>query len=152
VHIESEPMFAATTTMNATPIEVFQYWDDVESWPLWNSCILDCCMPAGLCFGSKGWISTLRGSRRRVHIAHIDYPRSLTIEFPLPFGKLVMESRFKVQRGYTEATIEGRFTGPFRSFHKSLYAVEFEQFAKATLLGLKDAAEFGLNTINSAEG
>lgn len=142
-------MFIKRTTINASPIEIFQYWEDTESWYLWNDGLLNFSLPHGFCYGSKGWLVGSSGKRRQFSLVHFDYPKSFTAEFRVPFGCLLAHFHFRIWQGQTEVTIEARFMGRLTSIYKRFYGFKVEEFMSTTLDGLKQAAEQGLKPAHS---
>jgi len=138
-------MLTAKTTINASPIEIFQYWEDTESWYLWNGNLLNFSLPHGFSYGSKGWLVGPSGRRWRFSLVHFDYPNSFTAEFAVPFGRLLVQTHFRIWQGQTEVTIESRFTGLLTSFYKRFYGYRIQVLMRSTLDDLKQAAEQGLN-------
>jgi len=143
-------MFTKRTTINASPIEIFQYWEDAESWYMWNDSLLNFSLQHGFAYGSKGWLVGSSGKRWRFRLVHFDYPKSFTAEFLVPLGRLRVHCHFRIWQGQTEVAFEARFTGLLTCFYEQLYGVTIQEFMEGTLDGLKRAVEDGFNPAHGA--
>ncbi|MEJ5027420.1 SRPBCC family protein [Brucella anthropi] len=137
-------MLTATTMINASPTEVYQFLEDLDSWPIWNDDIQDTSLPHGFSYGSSGWITVKNRIHKKLQIVHIDYARSFTMEIRCTFCTIVLETKLKIWRGQTEATIEARFKGFLAPLCKRLHRDRLQQFIRTTLDGLNNASEQGL--------
>lgn len=136
-------MICETVLINATPAEIFQWWDDTESWPVWNELVRETHLPAGFCSGSEGWISLPWGRRFKIRISRVQYLRSFEIVLRYHIGSVIIESYLMIKRGRTEVLIRGHYVGIFAPILKRLVHNHIQNFIRSTLIDLKKTAEEG---------
>ena len=139
-------MLSETITIFALPREIFQYWDDLESWAMWNKALKSYDLPDGFNFGSKGWIIGPSGRRIKIKVAHVDYGTSFTLVIKYPLCTLFIDGKLRPARQYTQVTISSRCEGFLASFYAARLAQRLKPIVCTTLDGLKNVAERGLTT------
>lgn len=122
--------------------QVFALYEDVGSWPAWDSETLAVHLP-GLRPGASGWLKPRQGPKAKICISEVVQDRSFTVEGLLPLCRMQFGHELDGEGDRTSVTHWVRFTGPLAPLFRRLIGKGIDRTLPHTLAGLKRASERG---------
>lgn len=120
---------------------IFERYEDVASWPIWDHSIADVVLSDGLKPGSEGWLKPQKGPKARILVTQVEPGRSFLIESRLPLCRVYFDHELEGDASSTTATHSVRFSGPLSFLFRRLIGQEINATLPDTLRGLKRACE-----------
>lgn len=120
---------------------VFALYEDVASWPRWDSETAEVRLPEGLQPGATGWLKPRQGPKASIRVAEVLPGKSFTIEGRLPLCRMQFGHELQGDADRTTATHWVRFTGPLAFLFRRVIGAGIDKTLPDTLTGLKRASE-----------
>ena len=128
--------------INAPRKQVFALYEDLSSWPVWDSETLAVHLP-GLHPGASGWMQPREGPKAKIRISAVVRDTSFTVEGLLPLCRMQFGQELDGDGERTNVTHWVRFTGPLAPLFRRLIGRGINQTLPHTLAGLKRICERG---------
>lgn len=129
-----------STHITAPRNRVFALYEDVASWPAWDSETMDVHLPS-LGPGASGWLKPRQGPKAKIKVTEFTRDRSFTVESTLPFCRIQFGHDLIDEGNQTRVTHWVRFIGPLAPLFRQLIGSGMDRSLPDTLAGLKRASE-----------
>ena len=126
--------------ITASRNQVFALYEDVASWPTWDSETVDIHLPS-FGQGASGWLKPRQGPKAKIKVTEFTRDRSFTVESALPFCRIQFGHDLADEESQTCVTHWVRFTGPLAPLFRRLIGNGMDRSLPDTLAGLKRASE-----------
>jgi len=133
---------AHSIEIDAPRKKIFALYEDVGSWPIWDSEILAVHLP-GLYPGASGWLRPRQGPKAKIYISEVVRDTSFTVEGLLPLCRMQFGHELDGDGDRTNVTHWVRFTGPLAPLFRRLIGRGIDRTLPHTLAGLKRTSELG---------
>ena len=131
----------AKITIDAMPEQIFAYYTDPNTWPLWDPELRAVSLPNGLRAGATGWLQPRQGPRARITVSAVDAPRGFTVTSKLPLCQMSFGHDLHPDGPHTQVTHNVAFSGPLAPLFRRLIGRGIAHGLPATLAGLKRVCE-----------
>lgn len=135
---DSNSHFSYTESTTASPARIWQLWTNTDLWPSWDSGLKKASLEGLFKIGAKGRITPDKGPKTTFLIQELSENNRYKLKFKIPFGKLLLERRLKVESKITYFTHEIQFTGPFKKF---MGGRRYRKMLPGVMKKLKELAE-----------
>ena len=120
---------------------VFALYEDVTSWPRWDSEIEAVHLPEGLNPGAVGWLKPRKGPKAQIEISEVVPGKSFTVLGRLPLCQMRFGHELESKGDTTTVTHWVRFIGPLAFLFRLVIGSGIDATLPDTLIGLKRAGE-----------
>ncbi|WP_210250695.1 hypothetical protein [Brucella pseudogrignonensis] len=120
---------------------VFSYYQDIQSWPVWDKQCEAVFLPDGLRGGSQGWLKPSKGPKAKIRICDYQKNNAFVVESKLPFCTMHFGHRLEKAGNATIANHWVRFRGPSAFLFKLLIGRKINAGLPDTMQALKAICE-----------
>lgn len=128
-------------SIDAPQEAVFALYQDVASWPLWDSETKSVEIDGGLVVGAAGWLKPKSGPRAKITVTEVTRGQSFMVEGHLPLCRMRFGHDLTFKAGETRARHTVTFSGPLAFLFRRAIGAGIDATLPQTLAGLKRAAE-----------
>ncbi len=133
--------FEEKITINASVENIFQCYEKVEEWHLWDTEIQSASIEAEFQVGVIGKLKPQKGPEAKIEITEITKPTSFTVVSKLPLCLMTFEHHLAPKGNATEVTHAVTFTGLTAFLFGRLIGSGIKKGLPVTLAGLKAFVE-----------
>ncbi|GAA5629176.1 hypothetical protein Brsp05_04475 [Brucella sp. NBRC 12953] len=120
---------------------VFSYYQNIQSWPVWDKECAAVSLPDGLRLGSEGWLKPSKGPKAKIRISEYEKNSAFVVESKLPFCTMYFGHRLEKAGTATIANHWVQFKGPCAFLFKLLIGRKINAGLPDTMQGLKAICE-----------
>ncbi len=133
--------FEETITINAPAEKIFQCYEKVSEWYLWDTEIQSASIEGDFQEGTTGKLKPQKGPEAKIEITEVTKPTSFTVVSKLPLCLMTFEHHLAPKGNATEVTHAVTFTGITAFLFGRLIGSEIRKGLPVTLAGLKAFVE-----------
>ncbi len=133
--------FEETITINAPAEKIFQCYENVSEWHLWDSEIQSASIEGDFQVGVTGKLKAQKCPEAKIEITEITKPISFTVISKLPLGLMTFEHYLVEKGNQTEVTLSVSFTGIMAFLFGRSIGSDIKKGLPITLAGLKKFVE-----------
>ncbi len=133
--------YEQSITINCQPIEVYQTYEKVSEWPLWDSDTEAATINGSFIQGATGKIKPKGSPESKMKLTEVTPNRSFTVECALPFCKMHFTHVLNKVDDGTKVINQVRFTGFLAPLFSRLIGKEIKKSIPNSLKGLKEYIE-----------
>ncbi len=120
---------------------VFFYYQNIESWPVWDKECAAVYLPDGLREGSEGWLKPSKGPKAKIRVSEYKKNSAFVVESKLPLCTMHFGHRLETSGKVTVANHWVQFKGPSAFLFKFLIGRKINAGLPETMQGLKAICE-----------
>lgn len=120
---------------------IFNLYQDITSWPVWDPEVSFVNVPNGLTLGAKGLLKPRKGPKASIEITEFTKGKSFTVSSKLPFCHMLFKHELMEDNEETVVEHSVTFSGPFQFLFKYLIGRSIQNSLPSTLYSLKNFIE-----------
>lgn len=129
------------TTVFAPSSVLFQIYEDVSNWHVWDPDTQRAFLDGPLSVGAKGKLTPTKGNTVPMRVTEVTRDRSFTVEARIPLFRMVFEHELHPNIGGTEVVHRVTLSGPLLFILGRMLGKQIDSGLPVTLKKLKQLAE-----------
>jgi hypothetical protein len=133
--------FSAQINIKAMPEQIYVWYKNVSSWPIWDNDINSALLSNGLTLGAKGYLHPKKGPRINITITECTPNKSFTVQSKLPLCTMSFEHTLTENEHNTTVAHKVSFSGLLSPIFSFLIGRSIKKSLPNTLTTLKNTIE-----------
>ena len=130
-----------TIRIKSSPDNIFNLYQDIKSWLVWDPEVSSVDIPNGLTIGAKGILKPKKGPKTSIEITEVTQGKSFTVSSKLPLCHMLFKHELVKDDEGTIVIHSVTFSGPFQFLFKYLIGKSIQKSLPSTLCSLKSFIE-----------